>query len=177
MDLYELNKIAGAILAAALMVMFINEIGNLLVKPSVPEKSLFASMVGADDTKTAEKEEVPPLATLLQAADADKGAKVAKKCVSCHTFEKGGKNKVGPNLYNVLGRDIAAADGFGFSGALTGLEGNWTYEAMDAFLTNPKKFAKGTKMTFGGLKKPVDRADLIAYMRGFADSPPELPKE
>ena len=119
----------------------------------------------------------PEVLALLAAADAEAGRKVARKCTACHTFDQGGKNKIGPNLYNVIGRPIAAMDGFRFSDALQSKSGEtWTYENLDGFLTSPKTWAPGNKMTFAGLRKVDDRAALIAYLREQSDSPPALPE-
>ncbi|MDX1574808.1 MAG: cytochrome c family protein [Kiloniellales bacterium] len=114
---------------------------------------------------------------LLAAADAGAGEKVAKKCTSCHTFDQGGANKIGPNLWNTINRPIASVDGYKYSDALQGMaDDSWTFDNLDAFLEKPKDFAPGTKMTFAGLKKPEDRADLILYMRNQSDSPAPLPE-
>ncbi|MGV6812972.1 MAG: c-type cytochrome [Brevirhabdus sp.] len=104
-------------------------------------------------------------ATVLAAADAEKGAKVFSKCKACHKVD--GTDGTGPHLNGVVGRDIGSVEGFGYSGTLTELEGNWTPEALNAFLTNVKGYAPGTKMTFSGLKKEKDRANLIAYLNGL----------
>lgn len=180
MNTYELNKIAGAVLGSLLLIMVINEIGNLLVRPHHLEQSVLDIDVG-DDTAAAEAKDeatdTPSLAVLLANADAEKGARVARKCTACHTFEAGGANKVGPALYGVVGSAKAAADGFAFSSALTDMGGEWTFENLDAFLANPRGYAPGTKMSFAGLKKPGDRADILLYMREFHDSPPALPSE
>ncbi|MDH5556546.1 MAG: cytochrome c family protein [Alphaproteobacteria bacterium] len=115
------------------------------------------------------------VAALLAAADADAGAKVSKKCASCHSFDKGGPNKVGPNLWDIVGRPIAGGEGYKYSDALSGLGGEWSYDKLDGFLAKPKDFAAGTKMSFAGLKSAEDRANLIAFLRGFSDSPKPLP--
>jgi cytochrome c len=115
------------------------------------------------------------LSALLAAADPAAGEKVFKKCKACHTTEQGGKNRVGPNLWNVVGGPKAHAEGFAYSDAVSGLGGEWTYEDLDAYLTKPTDFAPGTKMSFGGLKKPEDRASVISYLRTLSDSPKPLP--
>ena len=131
---------------------------------------------------TAEAEPAPPvqdagagIGARLAGADAGAGERIAKKCAACHSFEAGGKHKVGPNLWDVVGRGIGAAEGFKYSGALAGIGGSWSYEQLDAFLTAPRAFAAGTKMTFAGIRDAADRADLIAYLRGLSDSPKPLP--
>jgi len=131
-----------------------------------------ASTEGAVDVV----EEVgPSLAELLMIADIDKGARVFAKCKSCHTVDAGGKNGTGPNLYGTLGRGIAAVDGFRYSSALSDHGGTWGYDELDAWLASPKSFAPGTSMSFAGLRKPVDRANLIAFMRANADAELALP--
>jgi cytochrome c len=116
------------------------------------------------------------IADLLKAADPAAGAKVAAKCKACHGFDKGGPNKVGPNLWDIVGAKQAhLGDAFKYSDALKGLGGEWTYDALDKFLTSPKEYVPGTKMVFPGLKKPEDRAAVIAYLRSLSDSPKPLP--
>jgi cytochrome c len=115
------------------------------------------------------------LPDLLKAADPANGAKIAAKCKACHDFTKGGPNKVGPNLWGIVGAKHAHADGFNYSDAIKGLSGDWTYENLDKFLTKPKDYAPGTKMAFPGLPKPEDRAAVLAYLRTLSDSPLPLP--
>ena len=133
------------------------------------------------ETETAAAETTQPetpasgLGALLASADAEAGKKLAKKCSACHTVNKGGKNKIGPTLWDVVGRGIGATEGFKFSGALANLGGTWGYEELDGFLKKPKTFASGTKMSFSGIKSETDRANLIAYLRSLSDDPKALP--
>ena len=133
------------------------------------------------ETETAAAETTQPetpasgLGALLASADAEAGKKLAKKCSACHTINKGGKNKIGPTLWDVVGRGIGATEGFKFSGALANLGGTWGYEELDGFLKKPKAFASGTKMSFSGIKSETDRANLIAYLRSLSDDPKALP--
>ena len=114
-------------------------------------------------------EPVAPISELLQAASIEKGVKVAKKCVSCHSFDIGGANKIGPALWGIVDRDIAVSAGFNYSAALSDKDGVWDYEALNGFLENPKKYAKGTNMAFAGLRKAKDRANIIAYLDSLKD--------
>lgn len=173
------NKVAAAVLCAGLLAMTSGFITEQVYHPTPLEKPAFAiaaDATGSAPTQTAAAPSGPAaIGPLLAAADVGNGEKVAKKCASCHTFEKGGANKIGPNLWNVVGAKPAAVDGFSYSSALQGLETNWDYDALNKFLYKPKDFAKGTKMTYAGLKKDKDRADLIAYMRSLSDNPKPLP--
>ena len=112
---------------------------------------------------------------LLASASPVKGAKLFKKCKSCHSIKKGGKNTIGPNLWEVVGREIASSAGFKYSEVLKGKGGNWSFAELDAFLANPKNYAKGTKMSFRGIKKNEDRADLLVYLHSLSDEPKPLP--
>ena len=187
-----LEKFGASLLICAWLIYGSHLIGNALV--SVPEHQAAAAV--HEDAEPAEEaaSTAPPeeqsgeeqaaeaagdggggLSALLASADTAAGEKVFKKCKSCHTVEQGGKNKVGPNLWNVVGGPKAHAEGFAYSDAVSGLGGEWTYEDLDAYLTKPKDFAPGTKMSFAGLKKPGDRASVIVYLRTLSDSPKPLP--
>jgi cytochrome c len=180
MDTFGLNKIAGGLLATLLVLYFINVIGNIAVSPHDLDAVAYPvpEMEGAaTEAPAAAEEEGPSLAALLAAADVDKGRKAAKKCATCHTFEQGGKNKVGPNLWNIVGRDMATMGGFSYSSKMTAAEGAWGFASINDFLTSPKKFMPGNKMTFPGVKKATDRANVIAFLRTLSDSPQPLPSE
>lgn len=147
-----------------------------------PAYPLIATEEAAPDEQPAETAAVEPqapavigIAALLADADSGAGQKVSKKCTACHSFDKGGKNKVGPNLWDVVDRTVAGGEGYKFSGALAGLGGEWTYDRLDAFLMKPKEFAAGTKMSFSGIRGAGDRANLIAYLRDLSDDPKPLP--
>ena len=111
----------------------------------------------------------------MAGANLGAGEKLSKKCSACHVFDAGGQNKVGPALWNVVDRPLGASEGYAYSDALAGFGGAWDYAALNAFLAKPKGYISGTKMNFAGLKKPQDRANLIAWMRAKADSPAALP--
>jgi cytochrome c len=175
MNTLELNKIVGAVLVAALSATVISQIGNMLVPAS-----RHAAPHGEGAAPTEEAAKAPaapekPLSVLLQTANAQQGEKIAKACVSCHSFEKGGPNKVGPDLYGVVGRPKASHEGFAYSDGLKALGGNWSYEDIFTFIKNPSAYAKGTKMTFH-LANPTQRADVLAYLRTLSDNPVPFPQ-
>ena len=184
MDSFEFNKIAMAVLGTIFVLMGAGFISDALFDAEAPEKPGFVIEAGGTeghDTKEmkAEGPAYEPIEALLASADAEAGAKVAKKCASCHTFDKGGKKKVGPNLYSVVNRAIAGNEGFGYSAAVKefGAGKKWDYAMLNGFLFKPKAFVKGTAMGFAGLKKTNDRANIILYLRTLADSPAPLPAE
>ena len=180
MDLFELNKIVGAVLGAGLAVVVISQVGDLLVSPTPLEKNVYTLALQEEpepqqETRSATSERTPTMVALLASGDAEAGRKVARKCASCHTFDQGGRNKIGPNLWDVVGRAMAGSEGFSYSGALSQAGGSWDYEALDRFLTKPREFIAGTKMFFAGLKKPAERANVILFLRSLSDSPGPLP--
>ncbi len=179
MDMFELNKIAGATLAALLVFFGARTVGDQIFASHAPEKPGYEIAVAEPESDAKPDAEAPPelsLAQLLAEADADKGQSVAKKCVACHSFEQGGVNKVGPNLHGIVGQDIGSVDGFAYSDAMASKEGGWSYESLDAYLANPKGYLPGTKMAFAGIKKADQRADLILYLRSLGGTPPPLPE-
>ena len=179
MDSFEVNKIAGGVLGTLLLTMALGLLAERLYAPGVPIKPGFelpsapAEVGGMAETATAAPAE--PLPVLLAKADVSKGAGFAKTCGACHNFEKGAGAKVGPPLYGVVGRQVASIANFSYSETLKGKGGNWDYEKINAFITDPKGYAPGTKMAFAGEKDPVKRADIIDYLHTLSDEPQPLP--
>jgi cytochrome c len=177
MDGFEVNKILGAILGTLLFTLSINIIAGGIFATHAPAKPGYE--IAVPDTPAAGGQAaapVEPIANRLASADIKKGEVAAKKCLACHSFEKGGPNKVGPNLYSVVGGPRAHAQGFSYSAGMKSAGGNWDVESLDKFLANPKAEVKNTSMTFVGIKKPDERADVIAYLNSLSDSPKPLPK-
>ena len=178
----ELNKIAAAVLTAGVVGMGSGFVADLLVKPHPPEEPVYKVALKDDTGGSAgggsggEEEQAPDLATLLADASASDGESASRACAACHSFNEGGPNKVGPNLYDVMGAKIASVSDFNYSNALSSKEGEWTYEKMDAWLENPSGWAQGTSMSYNGIKDPEKRADVIAYLRAQSDNPPPLPE-
>lgn len=175
-----LQKLGGAVLVTVWVVWGSHMIGELLIpKAEMPKFSARVAKVSASARAAPAAPAAPAvienIGPLLASASLEAGEKAFKKCKICHTIDKNGVDKVGPNLWNVVGADRAARDGFKYSEALSGLDGNWGYEELNAFLIKPKNYAPGTKMTFAGIKKTDDRAAVIAYLRGQSDSPAALP--
>lgn len=185
MDSYEFNKIAGAVLFAALVAFGLGVLSDTIFEGREGEAPGYVIEVaesGAEHGGAAAGGEAAgeePIAALMASADAGAGASVAKKCAACHNFEKDGANKVGPALWNVVNRPVATAEGFKYSDGLKAFADGgtvWDYEHLNGFLTAPKKYVGGTSMGFAGLKKPTERADLIAYLGSLADDPVPLPQ-
>ena len=180
MDELGLNKLFAGILVAGLMLMAGVKLADVLVPHSEPTQNADVIEVPEGGTAVAEAPKAAgpePIFALLASADAIAGEKLARKCTACHVFDQGGANKVGPALWNIVNADKGAVDGFSYSGALSEFGGQWDYAARIAFLYKPKAYISGTKMNFVGLKKPSDRANMIAYLRQQADAPAARPTD
>ena len=176
MDSFEVNKIIAAVLVVFLVVFGIGKFSDIIFHVEKPKTSAYKIEVStATTTQTSNTERSVDISALLAMGDVDHGKNVFKKCSACHSVNKGGKNKIGPALYNVLGRNVAALGNYKYSKALAGYGKSWTFEEMNGFLTKPKAYIKGTKMAFAGLKKEKDRASIILFMNQNSDSPLPLP--
>ena len=178
MDSFELNKIIGAILGTCLILLVTSFTAGALFAPAMPDKPGFAIAAkeeahGGEGKEAAAPSE--PIEKLLQTASVEKGAAAAKKCAACHTFEKGGPNRVGPNLWGIVDRDRASVAGFNYSAAIKAKTGKWTYDDLNKFIANPKGYVPGTAMGFAGIQKDSERADVIDYLHTLADNPVPLP--
>ncbi|WP_439530405.1 c-type cytochrome [Pannonibacter sp.] len=180
MDSFELNKAAGAVLMVLLLTMGVGIVSDVIFTPTIPNQPGYEIVVESAESDASTVEAVPetvPLSERLVAATVEGGEKAAKKCAACHTFDKGGANKVGPNLWGIVDRKPASHEGFSYSAAMVAFgESNpeWTLEQLYAYLQNPKAHVPGTSMGFAGLKKSEERADMIVYMNSMSDSPVPL---
>ena len=180
MDSFEINKIVAAVLIVALLLIGIGKLSDIIFhveKPKVPGyavdvKQSTSTILGAE-TKSVEKK--IDIAALMAMGDIATGEKVFKKCAACHSIVKGGKNNIGPALYNVVGRKVGAVSDYKYSKALSEYEKEWTFEELNGYLIKPAKWIKGTKMAFAGLRKEKDRASVIKYLNQNGDNPLPLP--
>ena len=176
MDSFEINKIVAAVLVVFLVVFGIGKISDIVFHVEKPNTSAYKVEVStASSTQDSNTEQLVDIAALLAMGNLDDGNKVWKKCSACHSIKKGGKNKIGPALYNVLGRNVAALDNYKYSKSLMAYGKAWTFEEMNGFLKKPQAYIKGTKMAFAGLKKEKDRASILLFMNLNSDNPLPLP--
>ena len=178
MDSFEINKILAAILMVALLIIGIGKLSNVIFhveKPKTPGYSVElaqTTVVSASETSVEEKIDITALMAMGNLVD---GEKIFKKCAACHSINKGGKNKIGPALYNVVGRKVGSVEGYKYSKALAEYEKDWTFEELNGFLLKPAKYIKGTKMAYAGLRKEKDRASIIKYLNQNSENPLPLP--
>jgi cytochrome c len=180
MDSFTFNKIAGAVLSAMLVIFGGGTLIGELYPTGKPKD--FKEIVVVEVIEEAPKAEATaaaapakPIGELLAAAKVEDGEAAFKRCSACHSVNKGGANGIGPNLYDTVDRPLGAVEGFAYSAALKEKGGNWDYEALNAFLLNPKGYIAGTKMAFAGIRRDEERAAVIAYLRSLSDSPKPLP--
>ena len=179
MDSFEINKIVAAVLMVALLVIGIGKLSDVIFhveKPETPGYAVEVEQVStASTSKTIAVDEKVDIAALMAMGDIASGEKIFKKCAACHSIIKGGKNAIGPALYNVVGRKVGSVEDYKYSKALAAYEKEWTLEELNGYLTKPAKWIKGTKMAFAGLRKEADRASVIKYLNENSDSPVPLP--
>ena len=176
MDSFEINKIIAAVLVVFVVVFGISKISNLIYHVEKPNKSAYqVELLTASTSDSSNMASTVDISALLAMGNVDHGQKVFKKCSACHSVKKSGKNKIGPALYNVIGRDMAGLENYKYSKALIDFGKSWTFDEMNSFLIKPQSYIKGTKMAFAGLKKEKDRASVILFMNQNSDNPLPLP--
>tara|TARA_B100001093_G_C26838239_1_gene1019339 strand:+ start:1536 stop:2072 length:537 start_codon:yes stop_codon:yes gene_type:complete len=178
MDSFELNKIIAAVLLVALLIIGIGKLSNIIFyveKPKTPGYAVEAEQVTSSLTSEIKEEEKVNIAALMALGDVSSGEKIFKKCAACHSIIKGGANKIGPALYDVVGRKIGGVSDYKYSKALINYGKEWNFEELNGFLIKPAKWIKGTKMAYAGLRKEKDRASVIKYLNQNSDNPLPLP--
>ena len=179
MDSFEINKIVAAILMVALLVIGLGKLSKIIFYVEKPETPGFAveveKLASASTVTKNSVEEKIDISSLMAMGDVLAGEKIFKKCAACHSIAKGGKNKIGPALYNVVGRKIGEVADYKYSKALAAYGKEWNFEELNGFLIKPAKWIKGTKMAYAGLRKEKDRASVIKYLNQNSDNPLPLP--
>ena len=179
MDSFEINKIVAAILMVALLIIGIGKISDIVFhveKPETPGYKVEIDQAVSSSNLTAEVVEAKvDIAALMSMGDIASGEKIFKKCAACHSIKKGGKNNIGPALYNVVGRKVGAISDYKYSKAFLNYDKSWNFEELNGYLLKPSKWIKGTKMAFAGLRKEKDRASVIKYLNQSSDNPKPLP--
>jgi cytochrome c len=179
MDSFELNKIIAAILMVALLIIGLGKITDVVFHVDKPKNPGYKVEVENQSTlavsQTSNVEQKIDIAALMAQGDLVSGEKIFKKCAACHSIKKGGAHKIGPALYNVVGRTVGGAADYKYSKALASYGKEWTFEELNGFLKKPATYLKGTKMSYAGLRKEKDRASIIMYLNQSGDSPIPLP--
>jgi len=176
MDSFEINKLIAAVLVTVLLIFGVNKISDIIFDIEKPSVEGYKVEIKTNNSSSQTKEEDQiDISTLLALGDPDTGKKVYKKCAACHSINQDGANKIGPKLYNVVGRTVGSISDYKYSKALTSYGKEWTFEELNAFLIKPAAWIKGNKMGFAGLKKDEDRASVILYLNQNSDSPKTLP--
>ena len=181
MDSFEWNKIAGAVLGTLIFILVIRFASEAIFEPAVPAKPGYVVEGVTEDTSAGgaaaapAEEALPDFGTVLPAADAAAGQKISVRCQQCHDLSKGGPDKIGPNLWGVVGRARATRASFSYSGAMSASHDPWTFDKLFKFLKSPAAYVPGTKMSFAGLRSPQDRINLLAWLRTQSDSPLPIP--
>ena len=179
MDSFEINKIVAAVLMVALLVIGIGKLSDVIFhveKPEIPGYTVDVETTTTVSVSDSSTDEVKiDITALMAMGDIAHGEKVFKKCAACHSIVKGGKNAIGPALYNVVGRKVGSIEDYKYSKAFGSYDKNWTFEELNGFLIKPAKWIKGTKMAYAGLRKEKDRASVIKYLNESSDSPLPLP--
>ena len=179
MDGFELNKIAGAVLTAMLVIVGSKTALDIAMREHKPEKAGWALPITETTPKAGQPEQAfdpKAVLALLAKASPDNGRDIGKRCLACHTFDKGGRNLVGPNLWGVVGRPIGKHEGFNYSEAVKTHGGEWKWEELAKYLHSPVEDIPGNRMQFPGVKDPNDLADLLAFLRTLSDSPAPIPQ-
>ena len=179
MDSFELNKIIAAILMVALLVIGLGKFADVVFHVKKPQNPGYKVEVENQITSTSsqitEMAEKIDITALMALGDVASGEKIFKKCAACHSINKGGKSKIGPALYNVVGRAVGGVSDYKYSKTLASYGKNWTFEELNGFLKKPASYLKGTKMSYAGLRKEKDRASIIKYLNQKGDNPIPLP--
>ena len=182
MSLFEINKFLAVVIVALVVIFAIDKIGDYLVNPTIPEEQAYKIDIPEATDLSSESQKLQdtqigldPVSLLLAGASMEQGKKIASKCASCHNFNKGEPHKIGPNLFEIVGKPIGKTNDYAYSKAMSSFGNKWNYENLSSFLYKPKNYINGTKMNFAGLKNVEDRANIILWMRSNSENPLPLP--
>ena len=182
MSLFEINKFLAVVIVALVIIFAIDKIGDYLINPTIPEEQAYKIDIPETSDLSSQSEDlqenkisIEPISLLLASASMEKGKKLSSKCSSCHNFNKGEPHKIGPNLFEIVGKPIGKTNDYAYSKAMSSFGNKWTYENLASFLYKPKNYIKGTKMNFAGFKSVEDRADIVLWLRSNSENPLPLP--